>query len=282
MEILRVFNNNVVLAKDGHREVIATGRGLGFQAKPGMHVDDAKVVRVFVPADGRDPDHVGELLSEIPPEVIRLVTDAMAKVGLADQIESQPTLVMALADHVTGALRRAHDGVVVEYPLQAEVQSLYSTEYAQAVALASELNRHLDCKLPPSETVALALHLVNAGFATGDLSDTYKMTGVIQQMLAVIEQTYGVKLDQHSINVGRFITHLRYLFVRIHQGKQLDKEPEPIIESIRQSYPKAMSCADIIGSIVALRLDTNLTEDEVAYLALHVSRVVADADASKQ
>lgn len=37
MEILRVFNNNVVLAKGGDGgEVILTGRGLGFQAKPGQ------------------------------------------------------------------------------------------------------------------------------------------------------------------------------------------------------------------------------------------------------
>lgn len=32
VEVLRVFNNNVVLAKDGKSEVILTGRGLGFQA----------------------------------------------------------------------------------------------------------------------------------------------------------------------------------------------------------------------------------------------------------
>ncbi len=106
MKILRVFNNNVVLAKDGAREVIVTGRGLGFQAKPGQRVDDAKIVRVFVPADGRDPDHIAELLSEIPPEIIRLVTDAMTATGLAEQAESQPTLVMALADHITGAVQR--------------------------------------------------------------------------------------------------------------------------------------------------------------------------------
>ncbi|WP_399552301.1 CAT RNA binding domain-containing protein, partial [uncultured Bifidobacterium sp.] len=30
VEILRVFNNNVVLANDHGREVILTGRGLGF------------------------------------------------------------------------------------------------------------------------------------------------------------------------------------------------------------------------------------------------------------
>ena len=170
MKILRVFNNNVVLAKDGAREVIVTGRGLGFQAKPGQRVDDAKIVRVFVPADGRDPDHIAELLSEIPPEIIRLVTDAMTATGLAEQAESQPTLVMALADHITGAVQRAQRHVNIAYPLQADVQSLYASEYAQASRLVNELNRHLNGVLPGSETVALALHLVNA-------ADTYWVGG---------------------------------------------------------------------------------------------------------
>ena len=69
------------------------------------------------------------------------------------------------------------------------------------------------------------------------------MTGVIQQMLTVIEGYYGITLDQNSVNVARFITHLRYLFVRIHQHEQLDDEPEPIVESIKTSYPKASDCA---------------------------------------
>ena len=219
MEVLRVFNNNVVLAKDGNSEVILTGRGLGFQAKPGQRIDERKVVKRFVPSDGRDPDHMAELLAGIPPEIIRLITEAMTKIGMAAQVERRPALVMALADHLTGAIRRINKGISVEYPLQAEVQSLYAREYDQAKKLVDVLNSYLGGILPEGEVVAFAMHLVNAGFTTGDLSRTYKITGVIQQMLAVIEQSYGVKLDQHSINVGRFITHLRYLFVRISQNK---------------------------------------------------------------
>ena len=78
MEILRVFNNNVVLAKGGDGgEVILTGRGLGFQAKPGQTVDESKVVRTFVPSDGRDPDHLAQMLADIPPEIIRVVVESM-------------------------------------------------------------------------------------------------------------------------------------------------------------------------------------------------------------
>lgn len=91
MEILRVFNNNVVLAKGGDGgEVILTGRGLGFQAKPGQTVDESKVVRTFVPSDGRDPDHLAQMLADIPPEIIRVVVESMQEAGLGSARPAAP------------------------------------------------------------------------------------------------------------------------------------------------------------------------------------------------
>ncbi len=66
------------------------------------------------------------------------------------------------------------------------------------------------------------MHLVNAGFATGDLSDTYTMTGMIQQLIAIIDGATASRWTAGQRQCGRFITHLRYLFVRIHQHQQLD------------------------------------------------------------
>ncbi len=276
MEIARVFNNNLVLALDGAgQEVILTGRGLGFQARPGQVVDPAKVARTFVPADGRDPDHLAQLLSGIPPEHIQLVSDALAEVGL-DKLGHNPSLVIALADHVSFALRRLAIGMQLEYPLLAEVQHLYAEEYEQAKALLAAINAHAERPLPWDEAVGLALHLVNAGFATGDLSYTYKMTGVIQQMVAVIGQTFDLDVDSGSVSIGRFITHLRYLFVRIHQHRQLEESSSAIGAAIRTAYPDAAECARRLAELLEIRLGAPLTEDEISYLALHVARVVAD------
>ena len=277
MDVLRVFNNNVVLARDGDREVILTGRGIGFQAKPGQHVDDAKIVRRFIPVDGKDPDHMAQQVAGIPPEIIRLVTDAMNRTGLKEQADKQPTLVMALADHICGAIQRAQRKQNIEYPLEAEVRSLYADEYAKGVAMVDAMNTYLGGALPRSEAVALALHLVNAGFSGGNLSATYTMTGIIQQMIAVIEGAYGITLAQDSVNVARFITHLRYLFVRIHQHQQLTDEPAPVMKVIRESYPAALRCARTIASLLELRLDTDISDDETAYLAMHVARVTGHA-----
>lgn len=280
MEIARVFNNNLVLAlDDAGREVILTGRGLGFQARPGQAVDPEKVVRVFVPVDGRDPDHLAHLLSGIPPEHIQLVGQALAEVGL-DAVSRNPSLVIALADHVSFALRRVALGMDLEYPLLAEVQHLYNEEYQQALSLLHAINRAAEVPLPEVEAVGLALHLVNAGFATGDLSYTYKMTGIIQQMVAVIEQSYGLPLDSGSVSVGRFVTHLRYLFVRIHQHRQLSGEHSTIGLAIRDAYPRAAECAVRLAALLELRLGASLTDDEVSYLSLHVARVTTDDDAA--
>lgn len=226
--------------------MILTGRGIGFQAKPGQHVDDAKIVRRFIPVDGKDPDHMAQQVAGIPPEIIRLVTDAMNRTGLEEQADKQPTLVMALADHICGAIQRAQRKTEHRYPLEAEVRSLYADE---RLAFG-------ECRILRRRPVA-----------------TYTMTGIIQQMIAVIEGAYGITLAQDSVNVARFITHLRYLFVRIHQHEQLDDEPQPIIESIKTSYPKACQCARQLAVVVKMRLGSDLTEAEIAYLALHVARV---------
>ena len=274
MELLRIFNNNVVLARraDGG-EVILTGRGLGYQAKAGDAVDMTKVVRTFVPADGRDPDHMAQLLAEITPEMIQLVVRSARQVGIDEAALANPTLVIALADHLTLAINRTHSGQILEYPLTGEVLHLYPDEYARAGLLLDAVNAELDVALPQTEATALALHLVNAGFATGDLSWTYTMTGVIQQIIEVVEGAFDLAVDVSSISAARFITHLRYLFVRVKRDKQLVDQAPPIVEAIRTSYPKGHECAQTIARLMELRLGEPLSEDEISYLTLHVVRL---------
>lgn len=215
MDVLRVFNNNVVLAKDGNSEVILTGRGIGFKPSPASMLTTRRSSVGSFRRWPRIPTIWPNRWPGFPPEIIRLVTDAMNRTGLKEQADRQPALVLALSDHICGAIRRSQNKQTIEYPLEAEVRSLYASEYAKGKALVDAMNTYLGGALPDCEAVALALHLVNAGFSTGDLSATYTMTGVIQQMLTVIEGYYGITLDQNSVNVARFITHLRYLFVRI-------------------------------------------------------------------
>lgn len=279
MKALRVLNNNVVLARDDDgQEVILTGRGIGFSSKQGRPIDPSLIVRVFVPADGRDPDHLAEAFSLIDEEVLRAVVLALGEAGIEGRESTRPTLAIAVADHVASALDRARRGVVLEYPLRAEVQALYAAEYGQAQALLTAINRRVDPQLDEAEATALALHLVNAGFASGDLSFTYTMTGIIQQMLAVVGERFGMDVSQDTMSAARFITHVRYLFVRIQQHRQLAGQESTIGRGIRENFPEATRTAQQLATIVQLRLGQPLSEDEISYLALHVARMTMEKD----
>lgn len=275
MEILRVFNNNVVLARDPDRgEVILTGRGLGFQAKPGQPVDAAKVVKMFVPDEGRDPDNFGQLVAAIPPEHLQLADQALEIARATLKVPLPSSTIVALADHLSFAIKRMLSGIQIEYPLHAEIAHLYPDELAVAERVVAHVNVSLRVPLPPEEAVPIALHLVNAGFSTGDLSHTYQMTGVFQQLFDVLETSFDRTIDRQSVNAARFITHLRYFFVRAHNGKQLSEGATALATAIRTSYPSEYVAATRLQAVLELRLGEPLTEDEVTYLTLHVARMI--------
>ena len=275
MEILRVFNNNVVLARDPARgEVILTGRGLGFQVKPGQPVDPAKVVKVFVPDEGRDPDNFGQLVAAIPPEHLNLADQALEVARQDMRVSSASSIVVALADHLSFAIKRVLKGIQLEYPLHAEIAHLYPDELAVAERIVTYVNEHITVPLPPEEAVPIALHLVNAGFASGDLSFTYQMTGVFQQLFDVLEKTFDRVIDRNTVNAARFITHLRYFFVRAHNGRQLSEGAVALATAIRTSYPREYVAATRLQAVLELRLGMPLTEDEITYLTLHVARMI--------
>lgn len=274
MDILRVFNNNVVLARDAQgREVVLTGRGLGFQARPGDRVDEVRVVRTFVPDDGRNADNFGQLVAAISPEHIVLADKALAPVWAEMGIDPSASTVVALADHLSFALKRVIEAIEVDYPLRAEVAHLYPRELAWGERIVEFVNERIELPLPCDEAVPIALHLVNASFQTGSLAHTYQMTGVFSQIFDVIEGAYGRPLDRSSINAARFITHVRYFFVRVHADAQLNDRAETFSDAIRQAYPDAYRCARHVREVLELRTGQGVTDDETVYLTMHIARL---------
>lgn len=283
MELLRVFNNNVVLARDeAGREVVLTGRGLGFQAKPGRPVDESKVVRTFVPDDGRSADNFGQLLASIPPEHVDLAARALE--GIRGQLDAPlpSSTLVALADHLSFAIKRTQASIAIDYPLRAEVVHLYPREVALAEQVVQAINAEIQPPLDPDEAMPIALHLVNASFNTGDLSATYQMTGLFSQIFDVVESATGHPIDRDSANSARFITHLRYFFIRAKDGAQLDDELTPLAESLHSTYPDATRAAHRVSEILELRLGTTVSASETTYLAMHIARLTSPSRAATE
>ncbi|MCQ9349035.1 PRD domain-containing protein [Corynebacterium phoceense] len=278
MKVVRVLNNNVVLAVDETgAEAILTGWGVGFQAKPGQPVKADKVTRTFRPENERDSDNLAQQLAALDPRFLAAADDALR----AEFEERGSATVVALADHLSVAAVRVAATAAQPHPLTAEVKHLYPAEYAAGERILTRVNKQLELDLPQVEAVAIAMHLVNASFHTDGLAETYRMTGVFGQLFDIIDTSFDIELDRQSISAARFITHMRYFFVRVSEGRQLNEGMSVLKDSLQVSHPQAVTCASRLASILELRLGAPLTDDEVSYLALHIARLVGEHHAAQ-
>lgn len=283
MKVAKVFNNNVVLGVDEQgAELVLLGRGLGFQMSAGAEVDLDRVERRFVPSGTTPAERIAAFVDEIPLADIELTERIveLARTRLGSHVTEH--VLVPMADHLSFALRRAAEGAgEIEYPLQWEVQSLYPAEVAVAREALDLVAAERGVRLPEVEAVPLALHLVNAQFGATDLSTTVQMTELLREVIRIIGSEYRVQVDEQSVDVARFVTHLRYLFVREQQGKKLRETPEELHAALRSARPREYTTAGRIGELLADRFGWSVTTDEILYLALHVSRLVDAAAAGE-
>ncbi|MEU0453000.1 PRD domain-containing protein [Streptomyces sp. NPDC006129] len=281
MRVKKVFNNNVVLGVDEHgAETVLMGRGIGFQVKPGEVVDADRAERRFV-AETMPAERLAALAAEIPLGVIEVMEEvvAAARGRLGEKISEH--ILLPLADHVHFALARAQTGALIEYPLKWEIENLYPAETEMGAAALEIIERRLGVRLDETEALPLALHFVNAQIGSGDIAATMQMTQWLRVALETIGEDLGVAIDQRSLDAARFITHLRYLFLRARDGKQVRAADDQIGEAVRNARPLEYACAERLARRMEELFDWQVGREEILYLALHVSRLTAQPDRSE-
>ena len=274
VRILRVFNNNVVLARDAlGREVVATGRGLAFGRKAGQDLDESLIARRYVTA--QDAGLVGQMLSEIPLGRIALIEEIFTQAvkDLGATITSAG--LIAVVDHVHQALERARRGERMDYPLRAEVAHLHPEELRLAERMVADLNSSQAIRLPEGEAFALALHLFAAATGAASIQDASAQSRIVAQAIELIDDAVPGGIDRDSIHAARFATHLRYFLARARGGAQIDDGTAGLIaESLRRRYPAAFRLAEDVASLLAERIGVTIRADETSYLAIHIARLL--------
>lgn len=270
-----MLNNNVVLARDEiGREAILTGRGLGFQRKRGQDVDTSLISRRYIPAD--NARSVAEVIAGIPLERLALAERVFRKAARELGADVPSSTIIAVVDHVNQAMERVRQGLTMDYPLRAEVAHLHPEELRLAETMVAELNAAQEIQLPGGEAVALALHLFTAAIGAPSAQAAGEQSRLIGQVMELLEKTYGEAFDPDSVNAARFAVHLRYLLVRARTAVQIEDGTASLVaQALRSSAPDSYRVALRIRDLMEIRLGVAVTEDETAYLALHIARLIS-------
>ena len=275
MQIIKNINNNVVICVDDYgRELVAFGKGLGFQSAPSQLTDLSKVQRTFY---NISPQYIA-MLDSLPYDVLDL-TAAIVDMARGDlPYAMSPNLVLTLADHISFAVERKRKGIHVKMPLAYDVEHNYPQEMALARKALEVIGTRLKTRLADDEASGIALAFVNARIYQGDEPENKTDAldqQILQEITGIIETEMGADLDQTSFNYLRYATHVQYLLERLHSGRGIDSVNQDLYGSIRTEYPDTTRCVDKIVRYLRRQHGFEVTDEEQLYLILHVNRVCA-------
>jgi len=266
--IEKVFNNNVVLARDetGGEEAVLVGKGLGFNVKWGNIISSERAEKIFFFMEKnkfKELSKFNEGIVGITEEIITMVSKEL-KDPLNEHIH------VALADHIGFTLGRLKAGFEINNPFLEEIKALYTKEYELACNAVTLIQEKMEVDIPEGETGFIAMHIHSARI-NSDISKTVKSTFMINKMVDIIEKELQIKLDRHDSHYTRLVIHLRFALNRIENGVPIKN---PLLSSIKRKFNRSYEVSKSIGEYIGDRIGVIPPEDELGHLAIHIQRIL--------
>ncbi|MDO4536013.1 MAG: PRD domain-containing protein [Clostridium perfringens] len=272
MIIKKIFNNNVVLAKDKSKdEIIAMGCGLAFKKKPGDILDKDLIEKTFILKENNTSDRFKSLLENVPMEQIKVCSNIIeyAKDNLDSKLNDY--IYVTLTDHINHSIKLYDEGINKPNLLVWEVKKFYNKEYKIGLKALDIIEKYLGKRLSEDEASNIALHIINAQINSSEKNnfDAVNVAKIIQGIMTIIKYSYSIEIDENSLNYDRFITHLRFFLKRLSDNNMMKSDDDFLLEQVKEKYKKAYECMQKVEKF----LGENLSDDEKLYLTIHIQRV---------
>ena len=274
MKIAKVINNNVISVIDAHnKELVIMGRGIAFQKRPGDLLDESKIEKTFK-LDNKDvSEKFKTLLYDVPMEYMdvseRIISFAKGKLGK----KLNDSIYVSLTDHINFAIEREQKGLRISNPLLWEIKRIYADEYAIGLKAITKIQDMLGITLPQDEAGFIAMHIVNAEL-NEEMPNVVNMTKLIQDILNIVKYHFKIELDEESLNYFRFLTHLKFFAQRLYTSSPYNNEDDFLYEMVKEKQKEAFACVEKIRDFINKTHNHQLTKEEMAYLTIHIERVV--------
>ncbi|MGL5316100.1 MAG: BglG family transcription antiterminator LicT [Peptostreptococcaceae bacterium] len=276
MIIQKIYNNNVVLVidKESKKELVLTGKGLGFQKKPGDEVDKERIEKKFITEDVKFTNKITKLASEVDEKVFKASGDIIEHAEQTLDTELDEYIYASLTDHISFALKRNKEKIEIKNDLLYEIKRIHKKEFEIGKWAVEYLNNEFESTFPIDEAGFIAMHIVNANYKEST-NESFLMTKIVKEILNIIRYYYSVEFEEDDFNYDRLVTHLKFFAKRLIKREQVKNKDNDLIHLIKIQYEKAYNCACKIKKFIEEHYEYSVTDDELLYLTLHISRVIS-------
>lgn len=274
MRIERIINNNVVSAYDpSGKEVIVMGKGIGFRAKSGKEIDQAKIEKIFYLGSQTAVDKFKELIVNLPLEHIKVSSEIISYADKVLNRRLNPNIYITLTDHISFAIERFEQGMMFDNPLLWDVQRLYRQEYLIGEYAVALIAQQIGVRLPVDEAASIALHIVNAEY-NNHMSETMNITKLVPQLVQMVRDEFQVRIEEQTLHYERFVSHLRLFVQRIINREQLDSLDREFCDMVKNLYVQEYICSKKMADYLSGYFPGEIVEEELAMLSIHIRQVV--------
>lgn len=279
VNVLKVINNNIVSALDeNNEEIIVTGKGLGYRAKPGQRISENKIEKIYRLNNPAITDKFQKMLAEMPMKHFEVSMEIIEYAKGIICKKMNPNIYITLTDHINFAISRKKVGLIFPNPLLWETKVFYSSEYMIGEYAIRLIKEKLKIEFGQDEAASIALHIVNAEYDT-NINNTMKITSTIREALEIVEEHLGRKLDESSLHYSRLVTHLKFFIYRVFSDKIVDDDEKELGDLIQRKYPSEYECSKKIVDYIGEKYQEHkISQDEITYLTLHIRRVYMEIE----
>ncbi|NLK95115.1 MAG: PRD domain-containing protein [Clostridiales bacterium] len=269
--IIKVFNNNVVLvsSEENNKEKILFAKGIGFAKKNGEKIlKGTEIEKIFTIEENENIHNFKSIIERIDSDFFGICEEAIYEVSKKIKVELNENIHIGLVDHLFLAVKRIKNNEIINNPFLVEIQTLYRKEYDLAQLVGNKIEKELKVKMPEDEIGFVAMHIHSAITNTG-LSSNIRNNYIINEITNYIEENLKIKIDRKSFDYARFITHIKFALQRIVEKKPAKND---LKEVIKLGYSESYSLSKSVSQIIGNELNIEVSEDEIAFLAIHIER----------
>ncbi len=270
-QILKIFNNNVVLVLDNEsqQEAVFYSKGIGFgkKEKQIFSIDEETVDKSFISYNEEFKEVYINLLQGINHEIFEYCIDY---INVAEQQLGalNPRIRLVLTDHIVFAIERTKNHQDIVNPFIDEIKILYPEEYAVAELSQEFVFKPLKVKISEDEIGFIAMHLY-AAKKNIEVKESVKTMRLVNEIIEIIEMEIGSKITR-GFDYSRLIYHLRSTVERSIENKMIKNPMLKVLKNeLHDSYVIAEKCAKYLSD----KGQVHLVDDEIGYMAIHINRI---------
>ena len=274
MRILKAINNNVVSAIDENgKEVIVTGKGIGFRAREQGILPTDNIEKIFRMDSKNKIDKLKELFASLPIEHINLAETVISYAKDKLDMHLNESIYLTLPDHISFAIKRQKMDAYFANPLHMEIKRFYPKEYMIGQYALELIHKNLDVQMKNDEAASIALHIVNAEYDSSSISETLNITRLIQSIIDFVKTFENFEFDENTMDYERFLTHLKFLSLRLYHPESKKRVDPEFVKAISAIYPVEFEYSQKTANYIQSKKGHILSEEEKAYLTVHLHRI---------